>query len=37
MLLFIAASMILFPLAFMSHPDYGGTIRHLVVPGIQGA
>jgi Mn2+/Fe2+ NRAMP family transporter len=36
MLLFIASSLVLFPLAFMSHPDYGATARHLVVPGIQG-
>jgi Mn2+/Fe2+ NRAMP family transporter len=36
MLLFIASSMVLFPLAFMSHPDYGATVQHLVVPGIQG-
>jgi Mn2+/Fe2+ NRAMP family transporter len=36
MLLFIASSMVLFPLALMSHPDYGATIRHLVVPGIHG-
>jgi Mn2+/Fe2+ NRAMP family transporter len=36
MLLFIASSAVLFPLAFMSHPDYGATVRHVVVPGIQG-
>jgi Mn2+/Fe2+ NRAMP family transporter len=36
MLLFIASSAVLFPLAFLSHPDYGATVRHLVVPGIQG-
>src|ERR1700758_1486058 len=31
MLLFIASSLVLFPLAFLSHPDYGATVRHLVV------
>jgi len=36
MLLFIASSLVLFPLAFLSHPDYGATVRHLVVPTIQG-
>jgi Mn2+/Fe2+ NRAMP family transporter len=36
MLLFIASSMVLFPLAFMSHPGYGATLYHSVVPGIQG-
>jgi Mn2+/Fe2+ NRAMP family transporter len=36
MLLFIATNMVLFPLAFMSQPDYGASVRHLVVPGIQG-
>jgi len=36
MLLFIASSLVLFPLAFLSHPDYGATAYHSVVPGIQG-
>ena len=26
----------LFPLAFLSHPAYGATVRHVLVPGIQG-
>ena len=36
MLLFIAASLVLVPLAVLSHPDYGASLYHLVVPGIQG-
>jgi len=36
MLVFIAASLVLFPLAFGSHPEYGSTLYHSVVPGIQG-
>jgi Mn2+/Fe2+ NRAMP family transporter len=36
MMLFIASSAVLFPLAFMSHPGYGASARHLTVPGIQG-
>ena len=36
MLLFIASSVVLFPLAFLSHPAYGATVRHLLAPGIQG-
>jgi Mn2+/Fe2+ NRAMP family transporter len=36
MLVFIASSMVLFPLAFMSHPDYGASVYHSLVPGIQG-
>jgi Mn2+/Fe2+ NRAMP family transporter len=36
MLLFIAASLVLIPLAFLSHPAYGAAIYHLFVPGIQG-
>jgi len=36
MLGFIAASMVLFPLAFLSHPAYGSSLYHAVVPGIQG-
>ena len=36
MLLFIATNAVLFPLAFMSHPGYSASARHLLVPGIQG-
>ena len=36
MLLFIAASLVLVPLAVLSHPAYGSSFYHLVVPGIQG-
>jgi len=36
MLLFIASSVVLIPLAFMCHPAYGATIRHVLVPGVQG-
>ena len=36
MLLFIGSSLVLFPLAFLSHPGYGATVHHLLVPGIQG-
>ena len=36
MLAFIAANLILVPLALLSHPDYGATVYHLGVPGIQG-
>jgi Mn2+/Fe2+ NRAMP family transporter len=36
MMLFIASSAVLFPLAFMSHSAYGATVRHVLVPGIQG-
>jgi Mn2+/Fe2+ NRAMP family transporter len=36
MLLFIAASLVLVPLAILSHPAYGSTFYHLVVPGVQG-
>ena len=36
MLLFIASSAVLFPLAFLSRPAYGATVRHMLVPGIQG-
>jgi Mn2+/Fe2+ NRAMP family transporter len=36
MLLFIAASLLLIPLAFLSHPGYGSSFYHLFVPGIQG-
>ena len=36
MLAFIAASLVLIPLAFLSHPAYGASVYHLVVPGIKG-
>ena len=36
MLLFIAASVVLIPLAILSHPAYGASVYHLVVPGIKG-
>jgi Mn2+/Fe2+ NRAMP family transporter len=36
LLAFIASSMVLFPLAFMSHPAYGASLYHSFVPGIQG-
>jgi Mn2+/Fe2+ NRAMP family transporter len=36
MLVFIAASLVLIPLAFMSHPAYGASFYHLVAPGIRG-
>ncbi|MGE5292321.1 MAG: NRAMP family divalent metal transporter [Micromonosporaceae bacterium] len=36
MLLFIAASLVLIPLAFLSHPQYGASLYHLVVPGMRG-
>jgi Mn2+/Fe2+ NRAMP family transporter len=34
--LFIATSLVLYPLALLSQPHYGSIARHLVVPGIQG-
>ena len=34
--LFIATSLVLYPLALASHPHYGAIAYHLVVPGIQG-
>ena len=34
--LFIATSLVLYPLALLSGPHYGSIGRHLVVPGIQG-
>jgi Mn2+/Fe2+ NRAMP family transporter len=34
--LFIATSLVLYPLALLSQPHYGSIGRHLVVPGIQG-
>jgi Mn2+/Fe2+ NRAMP family transporter len=36
MLLFIATSLVLIPLAFLSHPSYRASLYHLVVPGVQG-
>jgi Mn2+/Fe2+ NRAMP family transporter len=36
MFVFIAASLILVPLALTSHPHYGAIFYHLVVPGVQG-
>src|SRR5258708_18867866 len=34
--LFIATSLVLYPLALLSGPHYGAVAYHLVVPGIQG-
>src|SRR5450631_2189291 len=34
--LFIAASLVLYPLALLSEPHWGSIAYHLVVPGIQG-
>jgi Mn2+/Fe2+ NRAMP family transporter len=36
MLFFIIASLVLIPLAFMSHPSYTASLYHLFVPGVQG-
>src|SRR6202158_2569398 len=36
MFLFIATSLVLVPLAFLSKPQYGSIAYHFVVPGIQG-
>jgi Mn2+/Fe2+ NRAMP family transporter len=36
MFLFIAASLVLIPLAFLSRPSYSASIYHLFVPGVQG-
>ncbi len=36
MFFFIATSLVLFPLAFLSHPSYSASIHHLFVPGVQG-
>ena len=36
MFLFIAVSVILFPMALMSHPRWGSIAYHFVVPGVQG-
>ena len=36
MFLFIAVSVIMFPMALMSHPRWGSIGYHFVVPGVQG-
>jgi len=36
MFFFIVTSLVLIPLAFMSHPSYSGSLYHLFVPGVQG-
>jgi Mn2+/Fe2+ NRAMP family transporter len=36
MLLFILTSLVLIPLAFMSHPSYSASAYHFFVPGIRG-
>ena len=36
MFLFIAVSVIMFPMALMSHPRWGSIAYHFVVPGVQG-
>ncbi len=36
MFFFIIASLVLIPLAFMSHPSYTASLYHLFVPGVQG-
>jgi Mn2+/Fe2+ NRAMP family transporter len=36
MFIFIAVSLILFPLALTSDPNWGQIARHFVVPGVQG-
>jgi NRAMP (natural resistance-associated macrophage protein)-like metal ion transporter len=36
MFLFVAASLVLLPLALLSSPDFGSIAYHFVVPGIQG-
>jgi Mn2+/Fe2+ NRAMP family transporter len=36
MFVFIGASLLLIPLALLSHPHYGSIFYHLVVPGIGG-
>ena len=36
MFLFIADSLVLFPLALLSQPHYGSIADHFVVPGVQG-
>jgi NRAMP (natural resistance-associated macrophage protein)-like metal ion transporter len=36
MFLFIAVSLIMFPMALLSHPSWGSITYHFVVPGVQG-
>ncbi len=36
MFLFIAVSIVMFPMAFLSHPRWGSIGYHFVVPGVQG-
>jgi Mn2+/Fe2+ NRAMP family transporter len=36
MFVFIGASLLLIPLALLSHPHYGSILYHFTVPGIQG-
>ncbi len=36
MFLFIAVSIVMFPMALMSHPRWGSIGYHFVVPGVQG-
>ncbi|MFD4969862.1 NRAMP family divalent metal transporter [Streptomyces sp. NPDC058424] len=36
MLAFIAVSLLLVPLALLSHPRYGAAVHHLVLPGVRG-
>jgi Mn2+/Fe2+ NRAMP family transporter len=36
MFFFIGTSLVLFPLAFLSHPSYSQSIYHLFVPGVRG-
>ena len=36
MFLFIAVSVIMFPMALLSHPRWGSIAYHFVVPGVQG-
>ena len=36
MFLFIAVSLIMFPMALLSHPSWGSIAYHFVVPGVQG-
>src|SRR5712691_7395953 len=36
MFAFIGASLLLIPLALLSHPQYGSILYHFTVPGIQG-
>jgi Mn2+/Fe2+ NRAMP family transporter len=36
MFVFIAVSLLLVPLALLSHPDYGSAFYHFFVPGVQG-